>query len=78
MIYRPDPMWSNETFKRRCIGWELKFSIIPRRSYYTGKYLWLKKAWRGTALLTGPGEPVAEYRWCSQEELLFLKLKGTI
>ena len=78
MIYSPEPVWSDETFKRRCIGWELKFSFIPRRSYYTGKYLWLKKAWRGTALLTGPGEPIFNYRWCGREELLFLKLKGTI
>lgn len=78
MIYRPEPVWDDETFKRRCIGWELKFSFIPQRSYYTGKYLWLKKAWRGTAMLTGPGNPIFEYRWCSQEEFLFLKIKGTI
>lgn len=71
-------IWSNENFKRLCVGWELKFSFIPRRSYYTGKYFFLKKAWRGTSVLTGPGEPIIEYRWCAKDEFLFLKLKGTI
>ncbi len=27
----------DQAFKRRCIGWELKYSLIPRRCFYTGK-----------------------------------------
>jgi hypothetical protein len=68
-------MWDNDTFKRRCLGWQLKFSILPRRCYYTGKYLWLKQAYCGTAMITGPGEPVIEDRWYDRNEFLILKLK---
>lgn len=73
-------MWETENaaFKRRCIGWQLKFSILPRRCYYTGKYLWFKLAYKGTSMLTGPGEPIFEYRWCERQEYLFLKIKGVI
>ena len=74
-------MWqetANEAFKRRCIGWELKYSLWPRRCDYTGKLLWLTLAYKGTSMLTGPGEPIFEFRWCGRQEYLFLKIKGTI
>ena len=71
-------LWSNEDFKRRCVGWQLKYSFWPRRCYYTGKWLWLKLAYRGTGMITGPGDPVIENRWCHRDEYLFLKIKGTI
>lgn len=71
-------MWDNDFFKRRCIGWKLTRTFIPRRCYYTGKYLWLKKAWFGVAMVTGPGEPVFEYRWCEHNQFLFLKIKGIL
>jgi len=68
----------NRSFKRRCIGWELKYSLWPRRCFYTGKILWLELAYMGTSMLTGPGEPIFEHRWCERREYLFLKIKGTI
>lgn len=73
-------MWENShaSFKRRCIGWELKFSVLPRRCFYTGKYLWFRYAYMGVSMLTGPGEPIFEYRWCERHEYLFLKIKGII
>ena len=74
-------MWgetADEAFKRRCIGWELKYSLLPRRCYYTGKILWFKLAYQGTSMLTGPGDPIFEFRWCDRQEYLFLKIKGTI
>ncbi len=71
-------MWDNETFNRRCLGCQLKISFLPRRCFYTGKYLWLKLAYKGTAMITGPGEPVFEHRWCEKNQYLFLKVKGTI
>ncbi len=70
--------WENELWNRRCIGWKEKFVLIPRRCFYTGKYLWLKTAYYGVAMITGPGEPVFEYRWCDKNAYLFLKIKGTI
>jgi hypothetical protein len=71
-------MWTNDTFKRRCVGWSLTFCILPRRCHYTGKYLWLTRAYQGVAMITGPGEPVFDYRWCDRKEYLFLKIKGEI
>jgi hypothetical protein len=71
-------MWDNDLFKRRCIGWQLKYSLIPRKCYYTGKSIWFKLAYQGTAMITGPGEPVFETRWCDREQYLFLKIKGII
>ena len=69
---------SDEAFKRRCIGWRLAYSLIPRRCYYTGKLLWLTLAYEGTSMLTGPGDPIFEHRWCDRKEFLLLKIKGTI
>ncbi len=71
-------MWRDDDFKRRCIGWKLKFSFFPRRCHYTGKLLWFKKAYLGVGMICGPGEPVFEDRWCHKDSYLFLKIKGTI
>ncbi len=68
----------DEAFKRRCIGWELKYSLIPRRCSYTGKWLWFTLAYQGVSMLTGPGDPIFDIRWCERHEYLFLKIKGTI
>ena len=71
-------IWSNEDFKRRCTGWKLKFTVWPRRCFYTGKHLWFTWAYLGIGMICGPGEPVYEYRWCQRNEFLFLKIRGTI
>jgi hypothetical protein len=73
-----DNMFDDDGFKRRCIGWDLKFCFLPKRCFYTGKYMWFKKAYIGTAMVTGPGEPIFEDRWCDPKKYLFLKIKGTI
>jgi len=69
---------SDDAFRRRCIGWSLEYSLLPRRCYYTKKLLWFRLAYKGTSILTGPGDPIFEYRWCERKEYLFLKIKGTI
>jgi hypothetical protein len=71
-------MWNNADFKRRCIGWKLKYSIWPRRCHYTNKLLWFTLAYHGVGMICGPGEPVFEDRWCNRQEYLFLKIKGSI
>jgi hypothetical protein len=68
----------DDSFKRRCIGWQLEYSFLPRRCYYTKKLLWFKNAYKGTAMVTGPGEPIFEDRWCERNKYLILKIKGTI
>lgn len=71
-------IWFDDDFNRRCVGWRLSIPFIPRRCYYTGKYLWLKKAHKGTAIITGPGDSIVEHRWCNSKDYLFLKIKGVI
>lgn len=65
-------------FRDRCLGWEYKFSLIPRRCHYTNKMIWFENAYCGVACWTGPGEPIFEYRWVKKKEFLILKIKGTI
>lgn len=65
-------------FIRHCLGWRLEFSLLPRRCHYTKKSVWLKRAYRGTAMWNGPGTPVFEDRWIDKKSYIFLKLKGTI
>jgi len=74
-------MWqetADEAFKRRCIGWEFRISFLPRRCYYSKKLLWLKRAYLGVSMLTGPGEPIFEYRWIEKNEFLIQRIKGVI
>jgi hypothetical protein len=68
----------DDIFARRCIGWELKLSIWPRRCYYTNKSIWLKCGYKGVAMWTGPGESVFEYRWIEKNEFLIKRLKGML
>jgi hypothetical protein len=40
--------------------------------------LWLTKAYKGTAMWLGPGEPVFEHHWIDKNQYLMAKLKGTL
>jgi hypothetical protein len=59
-------------------NWELKFSLWPRKCKFTGRTLWLRYAYRGRAIWTGPGENVVEDKWCDRKEFLILRLKGIV
>ena len=65
----------DDGFYRRCVGWELSFAWLPERCDLTGRRIWLKEAWRGTSVLTGPGEPIIEHRWHDRDEHLVFLLK---
>jgi hypothetical protein len=65
-------------FKRRCIGTELKFTIMPRECYFTGKILWFVTAYKQTSMILGPGEPIFEYRWYNKQDFLIERIKGTV
>lgn len=70
-----DTSWE-DWFYRRCVGWELKFAWLPHRCYITGKFIWLKYAYKGMSILTGPGDSIIDYRWHDKLEHLMWKLKG--
>lgn len=66
------------SWKRNCIGWQLKFSALPRRCHFSNKLIWLRRSYRGVAMWTGPGEPAFDIRWVDRNEYLFAKIKGII
>lgn len=66
----------DDWFYRRCVGWELKFALIPHRCYITKQIIWLKYAYKGTSVLTGPGDPIIDHRWHDKAEHLIWKIKG--
>ncbi len=45
------------------VKWKLMFAWLPERCAKTHKLIWLKYAYRGTAIWTGPGDSIYEYRW---------------
>lgn len=65
-------------WKSHCIGWELKFSVIPQRCYFSNKLIWMCCGYRGAAMWTGPGEPVFDIRWVDRDEYLLARIKGVI
>lgn len=56
-------------------GWERKFAWLPKKCILTKKIIWLKYAYLGTSIWTGPGTPVYEYNWHSEQEHLLWVLK---
>ncbi len=67
-----------DPFKTRVIGTELKFTWAPKKCHLTGKKLWLQKAYKQTAMWSGPGDALFEYRWYNRTEFLIERLKGNI
>lgn len=68
----------NASFKRKCIGTELEYVFIPKTCSISGKKLMFEYVYKQTAIWTGPGEDVFEYRWYNKDEFLIARLKGTV
>ena len=66
-----DYMWSRST-------WEYKFVLWPKYCAISKKHIWLECAYKGTRVITGPGEPVVEYKWVTKEEYLLAAIKGKL
>lgn len=67
-----------DSFRRRCVGTEYKFTLFPQTCHISGKRLWLTNAYQQTALLTGPGDTLYEHRWYNKDEFLIARLKGIV
>lgn len=65
-------------FKRHCIGTDLEFLFLPRRCCLTDKLLWLTKAYKQTAIWTGPGDNLFEYRYYNKKDFLVARLKDLV
>jgi phage-related protein len=55
--------------------WQLKFAWLPKRCLLSNKCIWLKFAYRGRAMYTGPGDPVFEDHWHETTEHIIWQLK---
>ena len=75
LVYKP--LFFQREFYRRAY-WQLKFVWWPRRCDLSDKRIWLKRAYRGIRVITGPGEPVYEYRWLTKESFTVAALGGII
>lgn len=67
----------DQMFYKKAV-WYLQFAWVPKRCGITYRLIWLKWAYKGTAMWTGPGSPIFEYRWIAKEQFLFARLKGKI
>jgi hypothetical protein len=75
LVYKP--LFSQREFYRRAY-WQLKFVWWPQRCDLSDKRIWLKRAYRGTVVITGPGDPVYKYRWLTKESFVTAALGGII
>ena len=50
--------------------WKLTFALWPRRCVRSGRRIFCEPAYQGTAMYTGPDEPIYEHHWHSSEQHL--------
>ena len=70
-----DDNFGDQIFNARCLGWELVFAWLPHRCHLSKRWIWFKYAYVGTAIYTGPGDDIFEYRWHEKLEHLVWALK---
>jgi hypothetical protein len=67
---------ASEVFYRNAyLGAELKFAWLPKKCILTRKRIWLKNAYRLTAMWTGPGPLVYETKWHDKNAHIIWLLK---
>lgn len=65
---------ADDMFRSRA-HWSLQFAFFPTRCELSGRLIWLRYAYKGTAWYTGPGLPVAEIHWRDRHEHLIWSIK---
>ena len=70
-----DQVQSYDYFYDKLLGTELKFAWLPKTCHISGKRIWLKRGYRMTRMITGPGDPIFEHRWHDKMEHIIWKLK---
>jgi len=67
----------DELFYQRAV-WYKKFAWFPQRCVLSNRLLWCRFAYKGTAMWTGPGDPIFEFRWADKDQYLMAKIKGKL
>jgi hypothetical protein len=65
----------NDWGLNRARHWKLVLCMRPRTCFLTGKQLWGSRCYKGTRVITGPGEPVIEDYYI--EKFQFIKWQLT-
>ena len=60
---------------RRIFDWHLHLCVWPRKCFLTERKLWLEQCYKGTRVITGPGEPVSIDYYIDKYEFLLWQLK---
>lgn len=68
----------DESFIRNRVESRYAFTFFPKICFLTGKIIWLKVAYKETAMWTGPGDPVFETNWYDKDAYLIAKLRGFV
>ena len=61
----------------RARDWRLILCILPKTCHLTGKKLWGKRCYKGTRVITGPGDPVIEDYYIEKFEFMKWQLTRT-
>lgn len=72
-----DSIWRTGLFYSKAT-WTLSFAFLPKKCNITKKVIWLKYAYKGTALIRRADDLVPEVKWHTKAEHLIWLLKGKI
>lgn len=67
---------SDNFFMKRIKTWKVTFAFFPKKCAVSDKKIFLKYAYKGTYMLTGPGDPIFINYWVDKTEFLLWNLKG--
>jgi len=65
---------SRQEYERKTRNWEYKFCFIPHQCLETGKWLWLKNAYRGEKRRRHDMAIFTEYKWMAKDQFIKLRL----
>lgn len=74
----PIPMSDDNQYFYKRASWAKSFAVWPRTCDQSSKHIWMEWCYKGTQMITGPGEPVYLHRWVNSKEYVFAQLKGII
>lgn len=57
-------------------NWSYKFCWRPQTCFLSGVRLWFRRAYLGTRMITGPGDPVYTDYWIDRDEFILWQIKG--
>lgn len=76
ILLPPGVLDVDDGFDRHCVAQGTDFCFWPRRCYASSRWIFLRHAFRRTAVWYGPGDMIFEDRWYHPHEAAVMMLKG--